>query len=84
MLARAVLESMPSSRRSRGCHGAGHVTGHRTGGVGLASGTDYVIVHELAHILEPRHMRAFSASVARAVPDFADRRARLAQHGADY
>lgn len=44
---------------------------------------DYVIVHELAHVLEPRHDRAFWSLVARAMPDFERRREWLALHGAD-
>jgi len=42
---------------------------------------DYVIVHELAHIGQPRHTPAFWATVARALPDHDQRRARLATTG---
>ncbi len=42
---------------------------------------DYVIVHELAHIGQPRHTSAFWATVARALPDHDQRRARLATAG---
>jgi predicted metal-dependent hydrolase len=44
---------------------------------------DYVIVHELAHMIEPRHDRAFWALVARVMPDYERRREWLAHHGAD-
>lgn len=43
---------------------------------------DYVIVHELAHIGEPRHTPAFWAAVQRALPGHDRRRARLAATGA--
>jgi predicted metal-dependent hydrolase len=46
-----------------------------------ASLVDYVIVHELAHISEPRHSPAFWAAVERALPDQAQRRTRLATTG---
>ncbi len=42
---------------------------------------DYVIVHELAHIGQPHHTPTFWATVARALPDHDQRRARLATTG---
>jgi hypothetical protein len=42
---------------------------------------DYVIVHELAHIGQPRHTPAFWATVERAIPGHDQRRARLAVAG---
>ena len=42
---------------------------------------DYVIVHELAHIGQPHHTPVFWATVARALPDHVQRRARLATTG---
>jgi predicted metal-dependent hydrolase len=43
---------------------------------------DYVLVHELAHIGQPRHTPAFWAAVERALPGYDERRARLATTGA--
>jgi hypothetical protein len=43
---------------------------------------DYVLVHELAHIGQPRHTPAFWASVERALPGYDQRRVRLATTGA--
>lgn len=42
---------------------------------------DYVVVHELAHIGQPRHTPAFWATVQRALPDHDQRRTRLAAAG---
>jgi predicted metal-dependent hydrolase len=42
---------------------------------------DYVIVHELAHIGGPRHTAGFWATVERALPDYDQRRTRLASTG---
>ena len=47
-----------------------------------ASLVDYVLVHELAHIGQPRHTPAFWATVERALPGYDERRARIATVGA--
>jgi predicted metal-dependent hydrolase len=46
-----------------------------------ASLLDYVIVHELAHIGQPRHTPTFWAAVERAMPDYERRKTRLAGTG---
>lgn len=43
---------------------------------------NYVIVHELAHVGEPRHTPGFWAAVERALPDYEQRKSRLATKGA--
>lgn len=45
---------------------------------------DYVIVHELAHLAEPRHSAEFWARVERALPDWKERREELAQQARHY
>ena len=42
---------------------------------------DYVVVHELCHLLEPNHSPRFWAEVARVLPDWRQRRAQLRQFG---
>ena len=42
---------------------------------------DYVIVHELAHLHEPKHTRGFWQQVERAMPDYEERRRWLAERG---
>jgi predicted metal-dependent hydrolase len=44
---------------------------------------DYVVVHEIAHLHEPHHTPAFWRRVERAMPDFAQRKDWLAEHGID-
>jgi predicted metal-dependent hydrolase len=44
---------------------------------------EYVVVHEIAHLHEKHHTPAFWLRVERAMPDFAQRKAWLAEHGID-
>jgi predicted metal-dependent hydrolase len=48
------------------------------------SAMEYVLVHELAHLLVSRHDRAFWDAVDRVLPDWDARRRWLAAHGARY
>ncbi|MBV9019466.1 MAG: M48 family metallopeptidase [Chloroflexi bacterium] len=45
---------------------------------------DYIVVHELVHLHEPRHNRAFWQRVEQAMPDFAERKQWLAENGSRY
>ena len=40
---------------------------------------DYVVVHELAHIIEMNHSTRFWAIVESVLPDYAERKAQLKQ-----
>lgn len=42
---------------------------------------EYVVVHEMAHLHEPHHTPPFWLRVERAMPDYAQRKAWLAEHG---
>jgi predicted metal-dependent hydrolase len=44
---------------------------------------EYVVVHEIAHLQEPHHTPAFWLRVERAMPDYAQRKTWLAEHGID-
>lgn len=44
---------------------------------------EYVVVHEIAHLHEPHHTPSFWLCVERAMPDYAQRKAWLAEHGID-
>ena len=45
---------------------------------------EYVVAHELAHLEEPTHTPEFWHRVERAMPDYAERKSWLADHGAEY
>jgi predicted metal-dependent hydrolase len=45
---------------------------------------DYVVVHELAHLLHPNHSRSFWREVERVLPDYAERRQCLRHEGYRY
>lgn len=44
---------------------------------------EYVVVHEIAHLHEPHHTPAFWLRVERVMPDYAQRKVWLAEHGID-
>ncbi|MES9870920.1 MAG: SprT family zinc-dependent metalloprotease [Sedimenticola sp.] len=45
---------------------------------------DYVIVHELAHLIEKHHTSRFWGLVERVLPDYQSRKQWLAENGGDY
>lgn len=45
---------------------------------------EYVIAHELTHLHEPHHTPTFWHHLERTMPDYADRKTWLAEHGAGY
>jgi predicted metal-dependent hydrolase len=45
---------------------------------------EYVVVHELVHLIEPHHTKAFWDRVERVVSDWCDRKQWLAEKGVSY
>ena len=45
---------------------------------------EYVVIHELIHLIEHRHSPDFWERVERVAPDFEQRKQWLAEHGAEY
>jgi predicted metal-dependent hydrolase len=50
----------------------------------LRSLIQYVVVHELVHLIEPNHTNAFWDRVERVVSDWGDRKRWLAENGVTY
>lgn len=48
------------------------------------SAIEYLTVHEMVHLIEPHHNRAFWDRVARILPDFEERKRWLAENGVNY
>ena len=63
------------------CGQAGGVNFHWATILLPASVVDYIIVHELAHLSEPNHTPEFWQRVGRALPEYEQRKAWLAEHG---
>ena len=42
---------------------------------------EYVVVHEMTHLLDPHHTPEFWLRLERAMPDYAQRKSWLAEHG---
>jgi predicted metal-dependent hydrolase len=45
---------------------------------------EYIVTHELVHVIEPHHTPAFWARLERIIPDFSTRKQWLAENGATY
>ncbi len=45
---------------------------------------EYVVVHELVHLIEPHHEREFWDKLAQILPDFEERKRFLAENGVNY
>lgn len=45
---------------------------------------EYVVIHELTHLLHMNHSPAFWAEVARHIPDYKERRTKLRKNGQNY
>ncbi len=63
------------------CGHAGNVNFHWATILLPGSIVDYVIVHELAHLVEPNHTPEFWLQVGRALPEFEQRKSWLAEQG---
>ena len=66
------------------CGQAGSVNFHWQTILLPASVVDYVVVHELAHLIELNHTPQFWACVSRALPEYERRKEWLAENGARY
>lgn len=82
---------MPSDIRIRdlgfrwaSCSGNGGVSFHWKLLQLPVSLVDYIIIHELTHLVHPRHDKDFWACVERALPDWRERKEQLAEHATRY
>lgn len=60
----------------------GHLNFHWKSMVAPAKVLDYIVVHELAHLIVPDHSAKFWNEVDKLLPDYCDRKEWLRVHGA--
>lgn len=66
------------------CTQAGNINFHWATILLPVSVVDYVIVHELAHLVEPNHTPEFWLRVGRALPEYEQSKTWLAEHGGQH
>ena len=76
-----VLICEPKKRRGS-CHPSGVVRLNWRIVQAPPRGVDYVVAHEVCHLIHQGHGRAFWATLGRVMPDYEARRARLKELGA--
>ena len=78
------LEIRDLGHRWGSCSKSGRLNFHWAAILLPASIVEYVVVHELVHLIEANHTPEFWLRVERAMPDYEQRRQWLAEHGAEY
>lgn len=64
------------------CSPGGNVNFHWKAMMAPPTVIDYVVVHELVHLVHRNHTAAFWGEVDKVLPDYRERRAYLRKHGA--
>jgi len=77
-----AVKIMELKNRWASCTPEGNLNFHWKCMMAPASVLDYIVVHELAHLIHPNHTQAFWNEVDKVMPDYADRREWLRQNGA--
>jgi predicted metal-dependent hydrolase len=83
-VAPAGVEIRDLGHRWGSCSKSGKLNFHWATVLLPASIVEYVVVHELVHLIEANHTPEFWLRVERAMPDYEQRRQWLAEHGAEY
>jgi predicted metal-dependent hydrolase len=78
------LEIRDLGHRWGSCSKSGKLNFHWATILLPASIVEYVVVHELVHLIEANHTPEFWLRVERTMPDHEQRRRWLAEHGAEY
>jgi predicted metal-dependent hydrolase len=74
---RPEIKVRKMKRRWGSCHSEGHITLNLRLIQAPLPYIDYVIIHELCHLVEPNHGRGFYQLLEKLLPDWRDRRERL-------
>jgi predicted metal-dependent hydrolase len=73
---------MELKNRWASCTAGGRLNFHWKCMKALLSILDYIIVHEMAHLLKPNHSAAFWHEVDKVIPDYRERKEWLRVNGA--
>ena len=77
-----VVKIMELKNRWGSCTPEGNMNFHWKCMMAPSSVIDYIVVHELAHLIHSNHTQAFWNEVDKVMPDYADRKEWLRQNGA--
>lgn len=77
-----VVKVMDLKNRWASCSSGGNVNFHWKCMMAPPTVLDYIVVHELAHLIHPNHTDAFWNEVDKVMPDFGDRKEWLRVNGA--
>lgn len=76
------IKIMDLKHRWASCTASGNLNFHWKCMMAPLTIIDYIVVHELAHLIHPNHSAAFWNELDKVMPDFEERKAWLREHGA--